>query len=120
VSALPASVVFVPPPPAAAAAGVTRLEPSRPPPKCDAAALAEAGRRQDALGQRARALASFEAAFACVPQLAYAEQAFVLSCNLSDLAKARQLWKAMPAASRERTLGACARNRITKWMLESR
>jgi tRNA A-37 threonylcarbamoyl transferase component Bud32 len=87
--------------------------------QCNFTALADQGRRQYAAGQLAYALASFEAAFDCFPWNEYAEKAFVISCNLKRLPKARQLWKGMTLASRARAVGVCVRNQITRSMLDA-
>jgi hypothetical protein len=101
------------------AAEAARRAICQPLPQCNSKALANQGRRQYDAGQLSYALASFEAAFDCFPWNEYAEKAFVISCNLKLLPKARQLWKAMTLASRARAVGVCVRNQITRAMLDA-
>jgi pSer/pThr/pTyr-binding forkhead associated (FHA) protein len=91
-----------------------RCTPPPPPSACDAEPLAEKGREHHAAGQLAAALDAFEKAWACKQDPAYAEKAFIVACNMPNAAKARQLWRRLPAAMKQRVLGVCVRNGITE------
>jgi len=91
--------------------------PASAPPKCDANALAEVGRAQYSHGYLAEAFASFEAAYACEPSPQLAEKAFIIACNLSDVAKAKSSWRRLPPKMRTRTAAICMRNGISEAML---
>jgi hypothetical protein len=63
------------------------------PARCDAAALAATGKEQVSTGQLAAALTSYEAAFACKPELHYLRKACVIACDLRDPRRAKAIWK---------------------------
>lgn len=85
---------------------------------CDADALADQGKEHYARGSLAAALASFEQAYACRADPAYAEKAFIAACNLPLVAKAALFYRRMTPQSRARALMICVRNGITEEMLE--
>jgi serine/threonine protein kinase len=95
------------------------LPPPPPPAKCDVDALADRGQNQYAAGQYAAALASYEAAYACKPSPNWSEKAFVLACNLKNLAKAKLHWKRLPPAMKNRAVMICVRNGITEAKLNT-
>ena len=81
-------------------------------PTCDASALVTRGGQQFAAGQLAESLTSYEAAYACRHEPAQLQKAFVVACNLRDLAKARSYWKRLTPQLRSSALGVCVRNGI--------
>ncbi len=90
-----------------------------PPAKCDVNALADKGQGQYAAGQLAASLASYEAAYACKASSAWTEKAFIIACNLTNLAKAKLHWKRLPTPMKTRALGICVRNGITEAKLNA-
>jgi len=71
-------------------AEAARRIPCAPPPaKCDADALSAKGAQQFASSQFAESLASFEAAYACRPAPQLILKAFVVACNLRNVAKTK-------------------------------
>jgi ABC transport system ATP-binding/permease protein len=93
--------------------------PDPPPTRCDHEALAEKGKEQYAGGQLGPALAAYEAAWNCKQDPSYAEKAFVISCNLNNVGKARLHWKRMPPVMKQRAAAICVRNGITQDMLDT-
>jgi hypothetical protein len=67
----------------------------------------------------AESLAFFEAAYTCKPSPSLLQRAFVIACNLHNVAKARSYWKRLPLAMRTQPLSACVRNGITADMLNA-
>jgi serine/threonine protein kinase len=88
-------------------------------PACDANPLVARGGQQFAAGQLAEALASYEAAYACQPEPAQLQKAFVVVCNLRDLAKVKSYWKRLPPQLRSSALGVCIRNGIDEAKLNA-
>jgi hypothetical protein len=86
---------------------------------CFADALADKGQEQYAMSHLAAALAYYEAAYACRPSPQWAEKAFVISCNLASLAKAKLHWRHLPPNRQSRALEICVRNQISKGMLNA-
>jgi hypothetical protein len=84
------------------------------PSKCDAAALAATGKEQVVSGQLAAALASYEAAYACKPDMRYLRKACVIACDLRDPRRAKVIWKRLPPEEQQAALGECTRNGITE------
>jgi hypothetical protein len=91
-----------------------------PPSGCDDTALAAKGKGQVAAGQFAAALATYEAAYACKPERRYLRSAFVITCILKDVPKARSMWARLPEDLKQATLGECVRNGITERQLDLR
>jgi hypothetical protein len=85
---------------------------------CDDTALAGEGNAQVAAGQFAAALARYEAAYACKPELRYLRRVLVLACDLKDLKKARSIWRRIPVDLKQATIGECIRNGITEKQLD--
>jgi hypothetical protein len=98
-------------PPRVIAEAVRRLRCIARPP-CDANALVAHGGQQFAAGQLAESLASYQAAYACRPEPATLQKAFVVACNLRDLAKAKSYWKRLTPQLRSSALGVCVRNGV--------
>lgn len=88
-------------------------------PACDANPLVARGGQQFAAGQLAESLASYEAAYACQPEPAQLQKAFVVVCNLRDLAKAKSYWKRLTPQLRSSALGVCIRNGLDETMLRT-
>jgi hypothetical protein len=88
-------------------------------PTCDANPLVARGGQQFAAGQLAESLASYEAAYACRPEPAQLQKAFVVACNLRDLAKAKSYWKRLTPQLRSSALGVCVRNGIDEARLNA-
>ncbi len=88
-------------------------------PACDADALVARGGPQFAAGQLAEALASYEAAYACRREPSILQKAFVVVCNLRDLARAKSYWKWLSPQLRSAALGVCVRNGIDEAMLST-
>jgi hypothetical protein len=88
-------------------------------PRCNADALTENALQQYHAGQLKESLVRYQAAYACKPAPALAQKAFLLACNLRDLAKARSFWKKMTPTLRTQALGSCVRNEITADMLDA-
>jgi hypothetical protein len=87
-------------------------------PRCDADALAENALQQFHADQLKESLALYQAAYACKSSPTLLQKAFLLACNLRDLAKARSFWKRMTPMLRTQALGSCVRNEITADMLD--
>ena len=68
--------------------------------------------QQFSAGQLAQSLASYEAAYACRPAPALLQKAFVVACNLRDVARAKSYWKRLSPQLRSSALGVCVRNGI--------
>ena len=81
-------------------------------PTCEADALVARGGQLFAASQLVESLASFESAYACRPKLAVLQKAFVVACNLRDLAKVKSYWKRLSPQLRSSALGVCVRNGI--------
>jgi hypothetical protein len=81
-------------------------------PACDPGPLVTRGGQQFAAGHLADSLASYEAAYACQPEPAQLQKAFVVACNLRDQARARSYWKRLTPPLRSAALGVCVRNGI--------
>jgi tetratricopeptide (TPR) repeat protein len=88
-------------------------------PACDSDALVARGGQQFAAGQLAESLASYEAAFACKHEPATLQKAFVVACNLRDLAKAKSYWKRLTPQLRSSALGVCVRNGLDEATLRA-
>jgi hypothetical protein len=89
---------------------------------CDAEALAEEGRRQSAATRFSEALTSYEKAYACNLDPVYAEKAFQIACqlsNLGNLGRAKQSWKQMTPPLRQRSLNVCVHHGITEQQLNA-
>ncbi|HWU86537.1 MAG TPA: hypothetical protein VN253_04655, partial [Kofleriaceae bacterium] len=100
---------------ASEAARQVRCTPAAPPPAaCDADAFAEKGRELFASGQNSQSLASWEAAYNCRQDPQFAQKAFIVACNLTNIPKAKLFWKRMSPALRQLALGVCVRNGITE------
>ena len=95
----------------------TAAQAPKPASSCNATTFANKGGEQYASGQLAAALSSFEQAWACKQDSSYADKAFIIACNLPNLAKARLFWKRMPQPSRARAVMICVRNGITEEQL---
>jgi hypothetical protein len=87
-------------------------------PACDPAPLVTRGGQQFAAGHLADSLASYEAAYACQPEPALLQKAFVVACNLRDLARAKSYWKRLTPRLRTAALGVCVRNGIDETALK--
>jgi serine/threonine-protein kinase len=98
---------------------ITTAQSPKPATSCNAAALASKGGEQYAIGQLGAALASFEQAWACKQDSSYADKAFIIACNIPNLAKARLFWKRMPQPSRARAVMICVRNGIAEEQLNA-
>ncbi len=81
-------------------------------PPCDADALDEKARMDEAVGQHAAALANFEAAIKCKPTDRLYSLAFMAACNAANLSKARYYYAKVPAGSRKNLEQMCVRNGI--------
>jgi tetratricopeptide (TPR) repeat protein len=88
-------------------------------PACDADALVTRGGQLFASGRLAESLACYEAAYACRPEPAQLLKAFVVICNLRDLAKAKSYWKRLTPQLRSSALGVCIRNGIDEARLNT-
>ena len=88
-------------------------------PTCNADALSEKAIVQYRANQLAESLALFDAAYACKPAPALLQKAFVISCNLHDVPKARSYWKRLSLALRTAAASTCVRNGITDDMLNA-
>lgn len=86
-------------------------------PACDADALVARGGQQFAASQLVESLASYEAAYACRHEPAQLQKAFVVACNLRDLAKAKSYWKRLSPQLRSSAFSVCVRNGIDETML---
>jgi serine/threonine protein kinase len=86
---------------------------------CIGDAYAEKGQEQYAAGQLPRALASYEAAYACRAAPQWAEKALIISCNLTNLVKAKLYWRRLPLTMKARALSICERNGITETKLNA-
>ncbi len=82
------------------------------PANCDAAALDEKARQQEATGQHAGALASFEQAIACKPTDRRYQLAFMSACNAANLSKARLYYRKV-VGNRANLAQMCVRNGIS-------
>jgi serine/threonine-protein kinase len=80
---------------------------------CNHEEIAEKGKDHFMNGQLAAAVASYEAAWNCKQDMAYAEKAFIIACNMPNVAKAKLNWKRMAPAMRQRALMICVRNGIS-------
>jgi pSer/pThr/pTyr-binding forkhead associated (FHA) protein len=107
-----------PPRVAAEAARQVKCSPATAPP-CNHEELAEKGKDQFGAGQLAAALSSWEAAWNCKQDPAYAEKAFIIACNLPNVGKAKLFWKRMSSTMKQRALMICVRNQITEDMLNA-
>jgi hypothetical protein len=84
---------------------------------CDGEALNDKAMEAYASGNYAVALVHFEAAYACKPELRFAEKALVVACNIPNLSQARKHWARITPMMRQRVLMICVRNAITEDML---
>jgi len=97
-----------------------RRTPCVPMKNCDADALAEKGRKQFGADRAAESLASYVAAYACRPEPVFLQKAFIATCNLHDVTKARSYWKRLSPAQRTQTLiNTCARLGVTEAQLSA-
>jgi hypothetical protein len=87
--------------------------PTPAPTNCNAAALAATGKEQVVAGQLAAALVSYEAAYACKPDLRYLRKACVIACDMRDPKRAKAIWKRLSDDEKQAALGECTRNGIT-------
>jgi len=83
-----------------------------PPKACDADALKEQGMENINMGQHAAALAKFEASLACKRDPAVAPLAFMEACNSANVRKAKEYFKLMTQAQRDRFEQICLRQNI--------
>ena len=60
---------------------------------------------------------SYEAAYACRPSPTLSLKAFVVTCNLRNVTKARSYWKQLPSEKHSQAIVPCLRNGITEEML---
>ena len=105
-------------PPRVTAEAARRI-PCAAPPTCNADALSEKALEQYRVNQLAESLAFFEAAYTCKPSPSLLQRAFVIACNLRNVAKARSYWKRLSLAMRTQALSTCMRNDITETMLNA-
>ncbi|MGE5184952.1 MAG: serine/threonine-protein kinase [Acidobacteriota bacterium] len=96
--------------------GEVAVATSAAPAACDADALDEKARNDEAVGRHAAALASFEAAIACKPTDRRYQLAFMSACNAGNADKAREYYPKV-VGNRESLSQMCYRNNITKQML---
>ncbi len=89
-----------------------------PPAACDADALDEKARNDEAVGQHAAALANFEAAIRCKPTDRRYQLAFMSACNAANLGKAKQYYKKV-VGNRANLAQMCVRNGIKIEQLEA-
>jgi serine/threonine-protein kinase len=95
------------------------IQSSRPVSTCNPEELSDKGRDQYASGQLVAAASSYEQAWACKPDPAYAEKGFIIACNIPDLKRARLFWKRMISTMRIRASMICARNGISEDQLNA-
>ena len=100
-------------------AEATRRAPCAPPPKCNADALSDRGAQQFVANRFAESLAAYEAAYACKPAPMLILKAFVVACNLRNVAKARSYWRRLPLEKRTLALVTCVRNDIPEKLLNA-
>jgi hypothetical protein len=100
-------------------AEATRRIPCVAPSRCNADALSEKALARFGTNHLTESLALFEAAYACKPTPALLQKAFVIACNLRDVAKARSYWKRLSPALRTQALSPCVRNAITEATLNA-
>jgi serine/threonine-protein kinase len=86
---------------------------------CLAEVHADQGREHLVAGRLTESLAFYEAAYACKAMPQWSEKAFVVACNLGNLARAKLHWKRLPSSMQSRALEVCVRNRITRAMLDA-
>jgi pSer/pThr/pTyr-binding forkhead associated (FHA) protein len=99
----------------------TQVTPPPPPPpsSCDADALKEKGMADEANGQHAAALKSFEDALRCKPDARGVQLAFMASCNSGNVNSARKYYKKLSPDAQARFAVMCIRHNITKEQLDA-
>jgi pSer/pThr/pTyr-binding forkhead associated (FHA) protein len=85
-----------------------------PPAACDADQSAEKGKELFAAGSFGPALIAYDAAILCRPDPGLIQKAFVVACNMRNVAKAKSYWKRMSQAMRTQANNVCVRNGITE------
>jgi hypothetical protein len=86
---------------------------------CNADVLADTGQKHFIDSRLVEALAAYEAAYACRPDPAWTDKAFIIACNLGDRVKARLHWRRLPALRRTRVVGICEQRGITAQILDA-
>ena len=86
---------------------------------CDAEALNEKGRNDEAIGQHASALASFEAALRCKDDPRTVALAFMSACSMANVNKARTYYARLAPERRPMMVQMCVRNGIKPEQLEA-
>jgi serine/threonine protein kinase len=99
-------------------AGNTEAAVAPPPAACDAEALDEAARQDEAIGQHGSGLKKMEKAIACKPTEHRYQVAFMAACNAGDRVKAKRYYK-LAGASSGTLAQMCIRNGISAADLES-
>jgi pSer/pThr/pTyr-binding forkhead associated (FHA) protein len=99
------------------AAGCPGATVTPPPPACDAAASKAQGIEQFSNGNDSAALKEFDKALACKAEPDTGMRAFMASCRLRNLEKAKYYWKRFKTASQP-ALVVCVRNGIQQVDLE--
>ena len=95
--------------------GITKDDLDGDPPACDAQALEDRGISAEAAGQHAVALSTFEQALTCKPgDGRLVKLAFMTSCSLKSLGKARTYWRQLAQNEQAMLLQICIRSGITK------
>jgi tetratricopeptide (TPR) repeat protein len=86
-------------------------------PRCDAGALTAQGRALFNKNRYEDALDAYDKAYACRPDPALLQYAFIVACNMRDKPEARSYWRQLSAAARAQSLGVCVGNGITEKLL---
>jgi serine/threonine-protein kinase len=92
----------------------TRRVPCKTPPRCDADALGAQGRALFNKNKYEDALDAYDKAYACRPDPALLQGAFVVACNMRNKPEARSYWVQLSAAARAQALGVRVSNGITE------
>jgi eukaryotic-like serine/threonine-protein kinase len=106
-------------PPHVAAEAAYQIKCTAKPLDCNHKEFADRGIEQYARSEFAAALASYEQAWRCKHDAAYAEKIFIIACNSTNAEKARLFWKRLPAEMQRRALRICERNGITEEKLNA-